>query len=157
MTGGGWRDARLEITYGEARSVIESQNQTMADIDDKAIQTVRINAILIGLLLTAANVAGQSVFHPTLFGSGIALLAGSILLGLVTFNESDLFVGPRGPYLVALTHGETTDSWDIDLLESLAGMVSRNDDEIDRTSKLLTITQAMLIGGIIAAILAVAI
>lgn len=155
MSGGSWRENRLEITYGEARAVIEAQNRTMSDIDDKAIQTVRFNTVLVGLLPTAANVAGPSTFHPTLFGAGIGSLAGSMFLGVVTYGESNLFVGPRGSYMVALARGETTEPWDVDLLESLAGLISTNDGEIDLNSKLLMVTQAMLVFGVITAIISV--
>lgn len=82
MSDGNWGSDRLETTYGEARTVIQAQNDTMADVDDNAIQTVRFNTILIGLLLTAANAASPSIFHPPLFGAGIASLVGSIFLGL---------------------------------------------------------------------------
>jgi len=157
MSGSSWGGDRLETTYREARAVIQAQNDTMADIDDKAVQTVRFNAVLVGLLLTAANLAGPSLFHPRLFGIGIASLVGSILLGLVTYNESDLFVGPRGSYILTLAHGETDAPWDVDLLESLAGMVSQNSEEIDRNSRHLTVTQASLVLGVVATTLSVAI
>lgn len=157
MAGGSWRDDRHEITYGEARAVIEAQNRTMADVDEKAIQTVRFNTVLVGLLLAAANVSGPSTFHPTFFGLGIASLAGSMFLGLITYDESNLFVGPRGSYIVALTRGEPPEPWDVDLLESLAAMVSTNDGEIERNAKLLTATQATLVVGVVTAVLSVAI
>lgn len=154
---GNWGGDRLEPTYGEARTVLQAQNDTMADIDDKAMQTVRFNTVLIGLLLTAANAASPSIFHPPLFGAGIVTLVGSIFLGLVTYIESDLFVGPRGAYVVALTHGETIDSWDVDLLESLAGMVPQNSGELVRNSWLLTGAQVMFMVGIVTSILSVVI
>lgn len=58
---------------------------------------------------------------------------------------------------MALTHGETPEPWDVDLLESLAAMVSTNDGEIERNAKLLTATQATLVVGVVTAVLSVAI
>lgn len=154
---GSWRNDRLETSYVEARTVIEAQNATMADIDDKAVQTVRFNAVLVGLLLAAANAAGPSIFHPQLFVGGIVSPTASILFGLVTYNESDLFVGPSGRYIATLVRAETVDSWDVDLVESLAGMVSKNSDEVIRNSRLLTITQALLVSGVVSSVLSVGI
>ena len=47
-----WPDERREIAYIEARAVIDAQNTTMTDIDDKAMRTVRLNTVLLGLLVT---------------------------------------------------------------------------------------------------------
>lgn len=155
--GGNWPNDRLETTYQEARSVIEAQNATMADIDSKAMQTVRFNTILIGLLLAAANVTTPSLFEPISFGLSIAALVMSVLLGMITYNESDLFVGPSGKYIEELTHGGTTDPWYEDLLETFAGMISKNASDIVWNSWLLTGTQATLIIGIMLGILSVVI
>lgn len=155
--GGNWPNDRLETTYREARAVIESQNGTMADIDNKAMQTVRLNTVLIGLLLAAANVAGPTIFEPYSFGLSIFALAGSVFLGLVTYNESDLFVGPRGEFIERLVADEIEGSWQAGLLVTFAGMISKNSGEIDRSSSLLTGTQGLLMLGIVAAIVSVAI
>lgn len=155
-TGGDtWPNDRLETTYQEARCVIEAQNATMTDIDNKAMQTVRFNTILIGLLLAAANAASTAIFETVSFGIAIFALTLSVLLGLVTYNESDLFVGPSGEYIEELAGDDTNDPWHEDLLEPFAGMISRNSDDIVWNSWLLTATQACLIIGIIAAIVSV--
>lgn len=52
-----WPDKRREIAYTEARAVMDAQNDTMTDIDDKAMRTVRVNAILLGLLVTGLQFA----------------------------------------------------------------------------------------------------
>lgn len=155
--GGNWPNDRVETTYREARSVVEAQNDTMADIDNKAMQTVRFNTVLIGLLLAAINAASPTIFEPNSFGVAIVALTGSVILGLVTYNESDLFVGPRGEYIEELVAGETEDSWYEDLIDAFAGMISENSSEIDRNSWLLTATQGMLMLGIVAAVASIVI
>lgn len=154
---GNWPNDRVETTYREARSVVEAQNDTMADIDSKAMQTVRFNTVLIGLLLAATNAASPSIFEPTSFGVAIVALTGSVILGLVTYNESDLFVGPGGEYIEELVAGETEDPWYEDLVDAFAGMISENSGEIDRNSWLLTATQGMLMLGIVAAVASIVI
>jgi len=155
--GGTWPDDRFETTYMEARSVIESQNDTMADIDNKAMQTVRLNTVLIGLLLATANATSPRIFQSYSFGVSIVALTVSVFLGLVTYNESDLFVGPSGEYIEELVAGGTGRPWHEDLLETFAGMISENGSEIDRSSWLLTATQVLLVLGIVAAIASVVI
>lgn len=50
----GWSDTRLEVAHAEARIVIESQREVISDIDDKAIRTVRLNALIVGIVAGAA-------------------------------------------------------------------------------------------------------
>jgi len=152
---GGWGSDRLEVTYAEARAVLDAQNDTMGDIDSKAMRTVRFNVLLVGVLIAAARFAGPSVFDPALLHLSIGSFVASAVLGIVTYNESDLFVGPQGSYVECLAHGGPTDSrWDRDLLETFGGMISENADDIDWNSGLLTVTQGTLIVGIASAVLA---
>jgi hypothetical protein len=61
-----WDNQRLETTYMEARSVLEAQQQTVSDIDDKAMRTVRITIVLIGILISAREIAGANAFSDDL-------------------------------------------------------------------------------------------
>ncbi|WP_248518011.1 hypothetical protein [Salinarchaeum laminariae] len=153
-----WESVRLEVIHGEARSVLESQNETMVDIDDKATKTVRFNAVLIGLLLTAGRFAGAGVFDQTLLHASLASLVVSAVVGIVTYGESSLYVGPGGTYFERATERSTTGSeWDRDLLEGYAGMILENEETIAWNSWLLTVTQATLVIGVATAVLATAI
>ncbi|MEF8776224.1 MAG: hypothetical protein V5A43_06945 [Haloarculaceae archaeon] len=58
-----WPDKRREIAYAEARAVIGFQNTTMADIDDKAMRTLRPFALLLGLLVTGFQI-GHGCSRP---------------------------------------------------------------------------------------------
>lgn len=156
MTGDDWQNQRLEATYEEARAVLEAQNSTMSDIDTKAMRTVQFNALLIGLFLTAAQIASPSVFHPESLYVAVGALVVSVLLGLATYSESGLYVGPRGTYIEALANGDTADErWDQDLLETFAGMISENADDLTWNSWLLTATQTALAVGIVAGVVSI--
>ena len=96
-----WSEKRREIAYTEARAVIDAQNTTMADIDDKAMRTVRLNAVLLGLLVTGLQFA-SGMFHTTVLRGAFVLLIASTVSGIITYNESNLYVGPRGTYIEAL-------------------------------------------------------
>lgn len=154
---GDWPDKRREITYTEARAVIDAQNSTMTDIDNKAMRTVRVNAILLGLLVTGIQFAPDAFHHTTLkvaFGS----LVISTVFGVITYNESNLYVGPQGMYIEDLAGDDFSNPpWEEDLLETMAGMIAENYDDIRRNSKWLTATQAALVFGIGTAVVAVVI
>lgn len=150
-----WPNDRVETAYKEARAVIEAQNSTMADIDNKAMRTVRLNAVLIGLLLAAANAVDTFIFEPNLLVLSIVALGLSILFGMFTYNESDLYVGPKGEYIEELADGSMGEIWHQDLLQTFSGMITDNGNEIHWNSLLLTISQAGLAIGLGAAILSV--
>lgn len=153
-----WESVRLEMLHAEAKRMLEAQNATMSDIDDKAIKSVRFTAVLIGLLLTAARIAGTTVFDETLLHVSLGSLVASAVVGIVTYGESSLYLGPGGEYLERAADRSNADGgWDRDLLEGYAGMIYENEETIAWNSWLLTVTQATLVTGIAAAVLATAI
>lgn len=152
-----WPDKRREIAYTEARAVINAQNTTMSDIDDKAMRTVRLNAVLLGLLVTGLQFA-PDMFHITALQGAFVSLIVSTVCGVITYNESNLYVGPRGEYIEDLARDDfPVPPWEEDLLETMAGMIAENYDDVRRNSKWLTATQVTLVIGIVAAVVAVAI
>lgn len=154
--GGSWQDDRTQTTYREARAVIESQNSTMADIDTKAMRTVRFNVLLVGVLLTAAQVIGPGAFREGPYVVAIGTLLASVVLGVVTYNESDLYVGVSEAYIEAVLDGRTENGrWDGYLLQTFAGMISENGDEIRWNSWLLTLTQSALVLGVLSGVASV--
>lgn len=158
MCGGndGWQNDRVEITYEEARSVLEAQNDTMADIDTKAMRTVRFDVLLIGLLVGAAQVSGPDVFHTGSLLLAVGAFLTSILLGVGTYNESNLYLGPDGPYVESHSQGSASQNrWDLALLQLFAGMISENSNRIERNSWLLTWTLGTLALGVVCSILTV--
>lgn len=153
---GGWSDERREIAYDEARAVIEAQNATMTDVDDKAMRTVRVNAVLLGLLVTGLQFA-PGVFHTAALQAAFALLIGSTVCGVVTYHESGLYVGPRGEYVELLGSDDFAESWEDHLLGTMAGMIAENYEKLESNTTWLTATQSALVLGIVAAAVAVAI
>jgi hypothetical protein len=156
--GDDWESERLAVLHTEARRMLEAQSETMSDIDDKATKTVRFNAILIGLLLTGERVAGPGVFATPILYFALAALVCSTVVGIVTYGESSLYVGPGGTYFEqAVEEQSAGGGWDRDLLEAYAGMIFENEETIALNSWLLTVTQATLVVGVAAAVLATAI
>ncbi len=80
------------------------------------------------------------------------------MCGIITYNESNLYVGPHGEYVEDLAKDDFPNSpWEKDLLETMAGMIAENYDDIQRNSTWLTRTQIALVLGIISSVAAVAI
>lgn len=152
-----WPEIRHEIAYGEARAVVDAQNATMSDIDDKAMRTVRLIAVLLGLLVTGVQFA-PAAFDDLGLRLSFALFVLSTMCGVVTYNESNLYVGPRGAYIEDMSATEFFDPpWQEHFLETMAGMIAQNEDEIRRNARWLTATQVTLVAGVTAAVGAVAI
>jgi hypothetical protein len=88
----------LRKTHEEARTVLDHQIQILDDIDDKATRTVRITALLLGVVVSSTSLVAdpyQFINQGTTWGA--LSLALSIVLGTVTYSVSspDLGPGPR--------------------------------------------------------------
>lgn len=148
---GGWQDDRFRTAYLKARAVLEAQNETMSAIDTKAMGTVRFNVLLIGLILTGFQVAGTGTFHTKLLVLAVGAIILSIVLGTITFSESNLFLGPGSTYFVDVARDHSGEAdWDRRLIRIFAGMIFENGTEIDWNSWLLTASQLAMIIGIVA-------
>lgn len=154
MTGGEEETKRRETAQDEARAVIAAQNDTLSDIDDKALRTVRLNAVLVGLLIAAVEYAPETFHELTLYGAFGALLL-STLAGMLTYDESNLYLGPDGEYLENLSTGDVDDPWEEDLTEVYAGMVSENYDDLRWNALLLSVTLALLAAAIIVVVVSI--
>lgn len=135
-----WRGDRLETSYAEARRLLEAHRSTLADIDSKAVSTVRITVLVIGLVVTVAEVADPALFHPHLFALGIGSLLLATVAGVFTYAESDLFLGPNREYLRVLARGDLK-AWDEDLVVRLADWIEENRRDVRRNGRLLFLTQ----------------
>lgn len=155
--GNGWPTGREALTYQEARTVLDAQRETLADIDDKALRTVRLTAVLLGLVVAAARLGGPELFDPRLSAIGVTLLFGSIVTGIATYSESDIFLGPNRQYIEQLTADSFVGTeWHTDYLMTAAFWIGANADDIRWNGQLLTLTQGLLVLGLGALTLAIA-
>lgn len=153
-----WQTTRKETVYTESRHVLDSQREMLSDIDEKAMRTVRLTAVLIGVFVTTARVTGTSIFDPLWAMVGVGLLFFAIVLGTATYNESDgIALGPSRTYVEQLTRGRIVgQNWDEDYLMTSGYWIGKNYDILKRNSHLLTGTQICFILGLAAMVLAVA-
>lgn len=118
----------METTYREARAVLEAQQTTLADVDEKAMRTVRTTVLLIGAIASAVKVA-RSEFHAGLATLGSVFLFGSLALGLATYDETDPYLGPNQRYIDQLAANEFRGTWEQDLVETYGYWIKKNGEE----------------------------
>lgn len=89
----------LRITRKEAREVLDTQLATITDIDEKAMRTVRIALLLVGIALSASAFPNAVMLVNWVTISAVFSLVLSILCGIVTYGASNPAVGVSRRYL----------------------------------------------------------
>lgn len=89
----------LRTTRAEAQDVLARQLETLDDVDDKAMRTVRITLVVLSILVsaTAFRVSRQFVNAFTVLGMASLVLA--VLIGLWTYGSSSLEIGTSREYV----------------------------------------------------------
>ena len=144
-----WSNDRMETVYRESRAVLDAQQQTISDIDDKATRAVRITVLLLGGLISVWQFAG-GVFNTWLALCGGVSLFLSLVFGVATYHESNLILGPTESYLDQLNYQpESFDGgWETDLVDSYSGFINDNAGNIEFNGNLLLGQQVFLIEGV---------
>jgi len=144
------QDDAASLLREEGREVIDSQLQTLRDTDRKALATARMNALILGLLLSALSLSETPTEAiNTWFVGGGALLLVSLGIAVLTYSidRPSYGIGP-GYFDDALGEYSTRSQIEEDLLERYANWIEDNGTEISSNSTYLLITQASLITGI---------
>jgi len=137
----------LRTTHEEARNVLDHQIDILNDIDSKATKTVRITAIILGLIVSAPSVIeNPNGFVNPFTKWGVVGLVLSITLGMFTYSTSSPDLGPSPNDISRLLDNKyREDEWLVILLDSY-------EDWIDRTQRVnrfngvfLALTQLSLI------------
>ena len=150
-----WSNKRLEIAYQEARAVLETQQSTVNDTDNKALRTTRLTILLIAAVISATTNNLVSL-NPAWAIIGGALFVLSLLVGLLTYDDTALFVGPNRAYIARLARDDFTEtSWEYDLVTTFGDWINENQSAVDRNSQLLALTQALFFLGIVSITFAV--
>lgn len=140
-------DKRVEVAYREARAVLDAQRETLADVDEKALRTVRITVLFLGVVVSVANLEpGVLAPLPTVVGGGFLIL--SIAFGVVTYDGSDVYLGAGEDYLSRLAVDDV-DDWERDVVTTYSGFVATNAEEIDDNARFLLAQQATLLAGLV--------
>ncbi|GAA0309897.1 hypothetical protein [Halarchaeum salinum] len=148
----------VEIAREEAQRTIDSQSQTLNDIDNKAARILRVNLVLLGIILTGISIAlnarpsqasAASVLVDFVNGYtivGIILLLGSTAVAAVTYTASDLRTGMSGKDLRAMLDNDYTDRQNVEgLVESYSHWIEHNFRTNARNAPLGTLTLLLLV------------
>ena len=94
-----WSSLRERTIYEESKDVMEAQKRDIDDLDDKALRTVRITAILLAVGATGIEVIGIDVINEDVALFSLASFLISLVFGVLTYNESDEVIGPTADYI----------------------------------------------------------
>lgn len=146
----------LRTTQSEARAVLDHQIRTFNDVDNKAARTFRLDAVLLGLILTGVSflVRSQSFdigpYVNAFSLGGVVALVLSFVVAVVTYTSTSIQTG-LGPVdvqrLVDERYNET--EWLVLLLRSEAEWMRRNERQQNINGVLLTISHAALIAAVL--------
>lgn len=153
----------LYVAQDEARAVLDHQIQMFSDVDDKAAITFRLNAILLGLILTAASFVSQSeilelaiYINPFTVSAVIALIV-SFVFAVMTFMGTEIStgVGPTG--ISRLMENRYTETeWLILLLRSEGEWMQANEARQSRNADYLFYSHGTLIIAVVSSFLGIA-
>lgn len=140
----------LERTLDRAESVLENQLALLSDTDDKAVQTVRIEMVLVGVIVSIAQITAKPIPVNIWMRLGGVLVIGSIIAGVFTYSSSSPDFGPDPNYVYSnFESGDTNEDVYLELLQGYDEAISYNSDVVNDSAKHLFVTQGLLIAGII--------
>jgi hypothetical protein len=144
----------LRSACEESRAVLDHEIAILDDIDDKAIWTVRTAVILIGLVVSAASVAGSNgVLVPTSVnvaaGAGVTVLFVTIVSGIFTYSISAPEPGISAQYRTAVLAQDIPEAeWRAELLEGYNRWIAQMQLVNEKNGWYLFLTQALLLFGV---------
>ena len=139
----------LERTLGRAESVLENQLALLSDTDDKAVQTVRIEMVLLGVIVSISQITAKPIPVNVWMKLGGVLVISSIIAGVFTYSSSSPDFGPDPNYVYSnFESGDTNEDVYLELLQGYDEAISYNSNVVNDSAKHLFITQGLLIAGI---------
>jgi len=153
----------LRLTHEEARTVIDHQINSVRSADDKAARTFRLDAILIGLVLTAVSFLARSnnfdvgLFINILSIVGIGLLILSFISAILAYTITDMHTGIGESDIRRLVDSKYSEKeWVILLIRSEAAWMETNEKRqrwnnryLNASHTLLILATLTLVGGVV--------
>lgn len=143
-----WSTHRERITYEEGRHVLEAQKSDIDDIDDKALRTVRITAVLLGVGATGVRVIGTERINESVAVLSLASFILSLIFGVFVYNESNEVIGPKASYLGKLRENDMSAPWETDLLVQFEGWIRDNQTIVEFNGYLPIACQSFFVLGV---------
>lgn len=146
----------LRTTHEEARTVLDHQIESVRNLDDKAAKTFRLDAVFLGLTLTAVSLLVRSdSFQVSPFVNagtvaGVIALIASFIFAVLTFTVTDMHSG-IGPADIERLVDEkyTEEEWLALLVRSEAAWMAGNEKQQSLNVKFLIVSHVALLIAII--------
>lgn len=148
----------LRLAYDDAKGVLNQQVDRLDDMDDKAASILRLDALLLGLLLTAGSIAARSdsVSLSGLLnwwlGVGAALLVLSLLAAATSYIITEAWVGIGPTDIQRILNQKYSEKELLILLLRSSGEWMKENEVMNRRNAIaLSITVYSLAFGVLAA------
>lgn len=141
----------LQRLTEEGRHTLESQLNSLNDIDSKAISILRVNVLLMGLLFTAASFVADSRFNLSAldnfaFSVGVVSLLLSSALAALTYTASDSEVGIEGQKINEVIQSNLTEKeFELAAAQSHVRWIWFNNRTNVINAPLITLTNILLV------------
>jgi hypothetical protein len=132
-----------------SQSVLEHQLEALADLDSKAVWTVRLEVVLLGVLASVTRTFSDVTVNVVIRLGG-TLLVCSIISGIVTYSASrpDAGPGPRYLHSVASSKADAAE-WYLEILDGYEVAISHNRTVIEHNVGHLFRTQLLFVLGVV--------
>lgn len=134
--------------FHEAKDYVNAQFTTVRDLEEKAGQIIRFNAVVAGLIVAGVSIGGPSnAVEPIVAGllsGGLALLVSSIAAAALAFRRSRMGLGIRSENLAAALDFETSErGFLVAAIEAYTRGIHDNiDRSAARTNRILSVSIA---------------
>lgn len=139
----------LHAALERSQSVLEHQLEALPDLDTKAVWTVRLEIVLLGVLASAMGTTGFEFTGVWSKLGGVSLVC-SIVTGVFTYSASrpDAGPGPRSVYSLAVSKAAAP-AWYLKLLDGYDEAIEYNGTVIDHNARYLFRTQFLFTLGVV--------
>lgn len=151
----------LENAVEESRREYDKKVETMEEIDDKAMRSVRTAVILVGLVVSAVSVSGPrpvgdlSALSILVAAFGVGALTVAVAVGIGVYTVTRYSSGIGSPHRSDVVEGGYSyDEWLVEMLRQHDEWSEEIEDEIDASKRYLEIVQLSLLLGVLALLVA---
>jgi hypothetical protein len=140
----------LELVREESRHVVDAQLRTLQETDRKAVTTARVDALIVGLLLSAASLVDSPADAvSSLLAGGTALVIASLACAVLTYSVDRPNYGVGPGFVDEVTGAERRrGAIERDLVSRYGQWIEDNGDEIASNGTYLLFAQGLLVLGL---------
>lgn len=146
----------LENAVEESRREYDKKVETMEEIDDKAMRSVRTAVILVGLVVSAVSVSGPgavgevSILPTFIGGFGVVSLVTSIVSGIGAYSTTEYPTGISSNHRAdVILGGYSGEEWFTYLLTEYDEWSGKIDEELSEVLQYLELVQVSLSLGVV--------